>query len=148
MLEYIHRGGVLGTRQEIGLVVLLLVLAILGNVPDLFSTPVADGKPCRIGMEIADDVARAGNELPISGSHSLLAGVPIDLNTARAVDLEALPGIGPVLAQRIVALRDERGGFSNLDELRAVKGIGAKRLKTLRRYLTISTKILSTNGAH
>ena len=137
----------MGTRQEIGLVVLLVLLAILGNVPDLFSTPVADGKPFRIGMETADDVARPGEETPISGSHSLLIGMPIDLNTARAVDLEAIPGIGPVLAQRIVATRDERGGFSDLDELLAVKGIGAKRLKTLRKYLTISKKALSTRGA-
>jgi len=61
----------------------------------------------------------------------------IHLNTATARDLEALPGIGPVLAQRIVQRRqdlvEQRGhGFESVDELLSVPGIGAKRLAAIR----------------
>lgn len=50
----------------------------------------------------------------------------IDLNRASATELEELPGVGKVLAERIVARRDEDGPFVSVDELRDVTGIGAK----------------------
>jgi competence protein ComEA len=48
----------------------------------------------------------------------------LDLNRATAADLEDLPGVGPVLAERIVAHRDEIGGFTSVDQLHDVSGIG------------------------
>jgi competence ComEA-like helix-hairpin-helix protein len=51
---------------------------------------------------------------------------PVSLNTAGSSDLEDLPGIGPALAERIIAFRAESGGYRNLDELKKVKGIGEK----------------------
>ncbi len=61
----------------------------------------------------------------------------LDLNTATAEELTALPGIGEVLAGRIVALREEKGGFTCLEELCEVRGIGGESLKTLSDYLTL-----------
>jgi competence protein ComEA len=63
---------------------------------------------------------------------------PIDINTAGAGELERLPGIGPVLAQDIVAYRKKGGGFEDIDELKDVKGIGDKRLKKIRDLISIS----------
>jgi competence protein ComEA len=57
---------------------------------------------------------------------------PLDLNHARLEELMALPGIGEKLAQRVVAYRQSRGGFRNVDELRRVRGIGEKRMERLR----------------
>lgn len=57
---------------------------------------------------------------------------PVDLNTASAADLEALPGIGPVTAARIVVDRDERGPYRTLDELIRVDGIGPATVEGLR----------------
>jgi competence protein ComEA len=48
----------------------------------------------------------------------------LNLNSATADDFEALPGIGPVLAQRIVTWRDANGPFTAVEELREVSGIG------------------------
>ena len=56
------------------------------------------------------------------------AGVPVDLNTADLATLDTLPGVGPVLAQRILDWRTEHGRFSSVDELGEVSGIGDKLL--------------------
>lgn len=57
---------------------------------------------------------------------------PIDLNAAGPTELEALPGIGPALAQRIIAWRDDNGPFGSVDDLLAVSGIGEKVLAGIR----------------
>ncbi|MCQ0004610.1 ComEA family DNA-binding protein [Actinomadura madurae] len=59
-------------------------------------------------------------------------GAPLDLNTATADQLDDLPGVGPVLAQRIVAYRTEHGGFRSIDQLQDVSGIGARRFADLK----------------
>lgn len=56
----------------------------------------------------------------------------VDLNTAEAAELEDLPGIGPALAQRILAWREENGRFASVEDLLAVPGIGEKLLSGLR----------------
>jgi competence protein ComEA len=61
----------------------------------------------------------------------------ININTASASDLEALPGIGPALAQRIVAFREERGGFRTIEELLEVSGIGPRTFENLRDLVTV-----------
>ncbi len=61
----------------------------------------------------------------------------LDLNQATAVQLMQLPGIGPVLAQRIVEYRDQHGPFESVEELLRVRGIGPRRLERLRPYLFV-----------
>ncbi len=56
----------------------------------------------------------------------------VDLNTATLADLETLPGIGPVLAQRILDWRTANGRFSSVDELREISGLGEKRIADLQ----------------
>ena len=73
---------------------------------------------------------------PVAGSTS--GGLArVDLNGASRADLERLPGVGPVTAERILALRDERGRFLSLEELRSVRGIGAATIERLRPVLVI-----------
>ncbi|MFE9253573.1 helix-hairpin-helix domain-containing protein [Streptomyces sp. NPDC006879] len=57
---------------------------------------------------------------------------PLGLNTATVEQLDALPGVGPVLARNIVEFRTERGGFRSVEELRQVAGIGERRFAELR----------------
>ncbi len=62
---------------------------------------------------------------------------PINLNTATFNELIKIPGIGKVLAERILKYREEKQRFLSLEELREVKGIGAKTLEKIKPYLTL-----------
>ena len=63
----------------------------------------------------------------------LIKQVPlIDLNEAGVEKLEKLPGVGPVLAERIVKYRNREGGFASVDELNEVSGIGPAKLKQIK----------------
>ena len=66
------------------------------------------------------------------------AGVALDLNRASAQDLERLPGIGPVLAGRIIQYRASRGMFHDIEQLREVKGIGPKKFEQIRAHVAIA----------
>jgi len=57
---------------------------------------------------------------------------PLDLNSATLDELIDLPGIGPVLAQRIIEYREKHGGFKTVEELLEIRGIGPKRFEQLK----------------
>ena len=111
------------------------------------------------GARVADAIAAAGGALRpadiatidlaahVTDGQLLLIGVPgaaigatapgaaagpIDLNTATVDELDALPGVGPVLAQRIVAWREAHGGFRSVEDLQQVPGIGARKFSDLK----------------
>jgi competence protein ComEA len=79
----------------------------------------------------------AGAGSPAAGGASAAAAPPINLNTATLEQLDTLDGVGPGIAQRILAYREERGGFRRVDELGAVPGIGPKRLAALTPRVTV-----------
>ena len=62
---------------------------------------------------------------------------PIDVNAATSDALQAIPGIGAVIAERIVKWREEHGPFQQVDDLMKVQGIGEKLLEKLRPYVRV-----------
>jgi competence protein ComEA len=63
--------------------------------------------------------------------------IQLSLNSIGAAELCDLPGIGPVLAERIVDYREQKGAFKSLDELKKVKGIGDKLYSKVLPYLKL-----------
>ena len=113
------------------------------------------------GSRVADAIAAAGGALhpsdlatvnlaaKVTDGQLLLVGVPgagvgsasgasgpLDINAATADQLDALPGVGPVLAQRIVDWRTQHGGFRSVDDLQQVPGIGARKFADLKALVT------------
>ncbi|MFZ2089366.1 MAG: helix-hairpin-helix domain-containing protein [Desulfobaccales bacterium] len=75
----------------------------------------------------------------MSGDQLLTLGVGLDLNTATAEDLEALPGVGPTLAQRIIQRRQIQGPYNKVEDLLTVYGMGAKKLAQIKPMVTVSS---------
>ncbi len=135
-----------------------LVRAAGGLAPD------ADGARINLAAPLADGarvyVPRVGEEAPPAvvgpdggGAPAGGAGVdggvaggssggatgagPIDLNTATEAELDELPGVGPAIAAAIVAFREQNGGFTSVDDLLDVRGIGEAKLADIRPLVVV-----------
>lgn len=73
----------------------------------------------------------------MAGPRLLTLGLAINLNEATQEDLEALPGLGPALAGRIIAYRNEHGRFQDIEDLEKISGIGLNKLKDLMPFMTL-----------
>jgi competence protein ComEA len=89
---------------------------------------VTDGQQLVVPVHGAAPAAAVGG--PAAGG--AVAGPPINLNTATIEQLDQLDGVGPATAQKIVAYRQQHGGFRSVSELDQVPGIGEKKLAALR----------------
>lgn len=85
----------------------------------------------------AQDGSTAAGGSPEEGAGPAATGAAIDLNTATAAQLEELPKVGPVLAQRIVEHREQIGGFRSVEELDDVSGIGPAMMEAIAPLVTV-----------
>ena len=101
---------------------------------------VSDGEQIRIPThEEVEGQAQAGVPSDSVGSPSgNPTGQPLNINTATAEQLEALPGVGPATAGKIVADRESNGPFATTEDLMRVKGIGEKKLAELDGLISVS----------
>lgn len=100
------------------------------------AAPVADGERIYVLAmgEEAPPVAVGG--APSGGTDPSVTG-PVNLNTADAAALDTLPGVGPATAAAILEHRDKVGGFTSVEELLDVPGIGEAKLEALRDLVTV-----------
>jgi competence protein ComEA len=94
------------------------------------AAPLADGEQVVVPKRGAPGAVASGAG-GSAGTPGVPAG-PVHLNTATLEELDSLPGVGPVTAQKILDYREKHGAFSSVDELDAVPGIGPARMDTLR----------------
>lgn len=101
--------------------------------------PLIDGEQVRVLAkgETPSDAGSGPGGLGGSGGLAGGNGGRVSLNSADAAALDALPGVGPVLAARILAWRTEHGRFTTVDELGEVSGIGDRLLAQLRPLVTL-----------
>ena len=98
---------------------LLLLLVVACTTGPVATDTVTGGAPVTIASPCALDRA-------------------LNVNTATAVELESLPGIGPALAQRIMAYIAANGPFQTIEELKDVEGIGDEALERLRPCISVT----------
>lgn len=94
------------------------------------AAPLADGIQVLIPSRVAGPAGAAA-----AGSEGA-PGRRVSLSSATLADLDALPGVGPVTAQKILDYRAQHGGFSSVDDLDAISGIGPARIEQLRDLVT------------
>jgi len=92
------------------------------------AAPLADGEQVIVPLRTAE----GGAAVAPAGSSPGASSGPVSLSTATAEQLDALPGIGPVTAEKIVDYRTEHGAFHSVEELDAISGIGPAKLDQLQ----------------
>jgi competence protein ComEA len=97
---------------------------------------VVDGEQILVGVNATPAPLSPPPGIP-GASGPTAPGSPMDLNSASAAQLDQLPGVGPVLAQRIVDYRTQHGGFRSVDELRQVSGIGDAKYADIKSLVRI-----------
>ncbi len=116
----------------IGLIAFLLALVSLGTA----EVANRNGNSAKTKLTVPTD--KTGRIASSRALQALRRGQRIDLNRASAADLELLPGIGPKLAQRVIADRTKNGPYRDVKELTRVKGIGPVTLSRFEQLLTTS----------
>ena len=127
-------GGVLDGADLVGL---NMARRVADGEQIIVGLAAAPGSPSPMGSSVSAAAEPSGgpgraSTAATTGSGSSGGGGQVNLNTATAEDLDALPGVGPVTAAAIIAWRDANGPFSSVDQLGDVDGIGPARLDKLR----------------
>jgi competence protein ComEA len=144
---YVHVAGAVRTpglvRVAAGSRVAAAVARAGGPLPraDLsgvnLAAEVEDGQQVVVPVAVAvpGSAATAPGSAATAPGSAAAPGIKPSLGSATVEQLDEVDGIGPTLADRIVAYRTENGGFGSVDELKEVEGIGEKRFETLREAL-------------
>ncbi|MGW1174129.1 helix-hairpin-helix domain-containing protein [Kitasatospora sp. NPDC002543] len=98
---------------------------------------LTDGEQILVGEQVPAPAPAIGNGNGNGPPGPAAPRAPVSLNRATLEQLDTLPGVGPTLAQRILAYRASHGSFRSLDQLRQVSGIGARTYAELRPLLTL-----------
>ena len=111
------------------------------------STALSNISACDLASKVIDGttiyIPKQGENVGCSRGQSANAGgnsstsTVINLNTATQAELETLPGVGPALASTIISYREENGGFSSVNDLRKVSGIGDKKFSDLKDLVSV-----------
>lgn len=111
------------THQERKVLIFIGILILIGSILRMLNLNA-----------IREDLSFDRNKSVISENTGL--SKTINVNAATSEDLESISGIGKVIASRIIDYRNQFGSFDNLEDLKKIKGIGNKKIETIKKYIT------------
>lgn len=111
------------THQERKVLIFIGILILIGSILRMLNLNA-----------IREDLSFDRNKSVISENTGL--SKTINVNAATSEDLESISGIGEVIASRIIDYRNQFGSFDNLEDLKKIKGIGNKKIETIKKYIT------------
>lgn len=123
------------TSVERRAIAVLVVTFIVGLGIRLWQGTFAS--PPKFDYSAPDSIFAALSADTIPSPAAVETTAAVNLNTASKDQLMSLPGIGPATAERIMLERDDGGPFRSVEDLRRVRGIGAKRIEQLRPLVTV-----------
>lgn len=131
------------TRNEQRIFLFLSVVFVAGAALKLYRSTTESTRHPEAAFDYrqTDSVFAARSAAGPVMTRSEPAAMPVDLNRAGRAELMRLPGIGDSMASRIIAYRRAHpGGFRTVDELKRVRGIGAKKFEKLRSAVTVKPR--------
>jgi len=129
----------------------LVVILLAGALHDVWSI-WTDRRPSRARAVVADSTPAPTESRPVLDTAATTTpptprDLLVDLNRAETLELESLPGIGPVLARRILEQRRRVGIFHRVEDLLAVRGVGPRLFSRLQPLVTVSAASRVTHAA-
>ncbi len=128
-----------------------VVLWIGWQVPQTMQRPAVTHAASFSSETAAVTTASEADSIPApvqqsESSRSVNRSQRVDLNRGTVAEFDQLPGVGPVLAKRMVDYRKSVGRFHAVEDLRAVKGIGKKKLEQLKPFVTVAKSATQEEG--
>lgn len=110
----------------------------------LMEAPLGKGKTVYLTSSFIDETSKYiasqhGTEESADTNTNKNSSEKININTAAVEDLTKLTGIGPILAERIVAYRSKYGFFTKIEQIKQVEGIGEKKFEAIKDYITVGS---------
>ena len=123
------------------------LLLLAGTMGFLLLAGLLQGpsQPTQSEASLAGQAGTSMGRLPEPRPRTVADVGHVDINRGSVEELQRLPGIGPVLAERILQYRQENGKFASIRDIQNVKGIGVKRFAQLEPYIHIDGKTLASD---
>ncbi|MCX7757916.1 MAG: helix-hairpin-helix domain-containing protein [candidate division WOR-3 bacterium] len=124
-------------KEKLALILLSLTLCV-GIIINYIKTKRIQ-ETNKLVISLKDSISAKENDSSTTNNNSVKSSrnLLVNINTADAKELEALPGIGPVIAQRIVEYRKQNGYFKAKEEILRIKGIGPKKYQAIKDKITL-----------
>ncbi len=104
----------------------------INGVKAVARLPLSNGSVLHVTKKANNSLAITVGSIPTA--QRMILGIPLDIQTMNKNDFDRLPGIGPVLADRIIQYRQNNGGKLKLEDLLSVSGIGEKKYSALKKF--------------
>lgn len=134
----VHNPGVFKASQNARVFDIVAMAGGLTSDADVTKINMAQSVKDGTHLHVAERAIVQGNNVAAGLSKSKVGGSnTININTAEKNELDALPGVGPALAERIIEYRQANGSFKDIDELKKVPGIGSSKFEKMKEKISI-----------